>query len=327
MGNCCGSSNEGGPNPSCSYFLGVFKIKKTEYKEYFTSRSSDGGKTAQILEPGTTAILKHKDVVGEMDSFCERWVSGKIYRGNDLSCFRFNTKMWEDISPQHITIGATVEQHALFRPIVDEMFGPGKNWNEDQILNDAMSYLQEDIIKCGRPLSIPGDVKIWTCKFLHMIMFNMKLSYEEAKCFVETQDKIFKVIGVPECALNLSCKVQEVTDFRKQKMAEYKAILSKQYPHLTAEADLHLVTVAMFDTVAIAGAFPANSGIHTALAVLHSKTSPKPKDIEITEENLPAFIYEVIRFYPIVDCIPYYTGADQKQRRLIQIVAAHRDPR
>ena len=66
--------------------------------------------------------------------------------------------------------------------------------------------------------------------------------------------------------------------------------------------------------------------IHAALAVLHSKQSPKPMDIQVTEENLPAFIYEVIRLYPPVDCIGYYTGVDQTQRRLLQITTAHRDP-
>ena len=49
----------------------------------YWSKSKDGGKTCPLLKPGTRAILPHKEVVTELETYCQRWTSGilKWHRG------------------------------------------------------------------------------------------------------------------------------------------------------------------------------------------------------------------------------------------------------
>ena len=83
--------NEGGTSPSLQYWVSLPKARaafESGDVSYFWSRSADGGVTCPFLEPGTQAILSHEAVVDELESFCQRWVSGKIYRGNGLAFAR-----------------------------------------------------------------------------------------------------------------------------------------------------------------------------------------------------------------------------------------------
>ena len=65
--------------PSLEFFLN-FAIMHRFYTfdEYYQERSTDGGETAQILEPGTTGILSHEAVSRELETFCQRWASGQV---------------------------------------------------------------------------------------------------------------------------------------------------------------------------------------------------------------------------------------------------------
>ena len=331
MGNLLGSSNEGGPSPSFSYFRDLGTLLKTNHHDYLTSRSIDGGETAKILESGTTGILRHKSVVSEMESYCQRWVSGEIYRGNDLGLLRLNrnSTMWEEMSPPHITLGTTVEKHAMLRPFIDKVFEPGKDWNESTILNHVKDFLKKDIVNGRGSLRIPKDVSNWVCMFLHKVMLKIDITAGDAERFTDMMEQLFKIIIMPECALNLGfvaqkLKVQEVREFRKQKISQFKEALAKLVDHITNDEEFHFLATAFLDGLTF-NIISVSTGIHTALAVLYSMTSPKSKDIEINEENLPAFLWEVLRLYVPLSAVPYYNGPDQKQRKLLLLAPASRD--
>ena len=337
MGNVFGSSNEGGQTPSFSYYSGLFTLKKTKCQDYLMSRSSDEGETAQILEPGTTAILRHKSVVSEMESYCQRWASGDIYRGNDIGPLRLNSKckIWEDMSPPYVTLGTTVEKHAKFRPLMDKACEPGKDWDEFTILNHATKYLKTDIIDTasgGRgSLRIKKDVSNWTCMLLHKVMLNIDMTAAEAESFTNMQEQLLKIIILPDFLLSFGCvsnyklKLQEVREWRKLKISEFEDVLSKQYDQFTNKEDLHFAAVGFLDTITM-NIIAVTTGIHSSLAVLYSSKSPKPKELQINEENLPAFLWEVLRLYVPLSAVPYYNGPDQKQRKLLLMTSASRDP-
>ena len=330
MGNIIGSSNEGGPVPTLSYFLSLRKLRNIDRSDFFLSRSNDGGKTAQVLEQGTLAILRHEDVVTELESYCENWTSGRFYRGNDLGLLRLSSQLWDDLNPSHMTLGATVKDHANIRPILDRICGTDGNWNKLDIFNHAKSYLQKEFIDPGLPFKGPVDLRIWVCIFLHRTMLNMELSYGEAKTFVEMQENLLTIIILPECALNIDCisrkmKLQDVFEFRRKQMLQYKIILGQQFDHLTSEAELHYVAAGYFDALMLAGGLSVPQGIHNALAVMYSLQSPKQPELEINESNLPCLVWETLRFFPLVLCVPYYINPEKSKRRLICLVTALRD--
>ena len=45
-----------------------------------------------------------------------------------------------------------------------------------------------------------------------------------------------------------------------------------------------------------------------SMAAMYAVGSPKSSDIEITEENLPQFVWEMMRYFGGVPSIPYIKG-------------------
>ena len=80
-----------------------------------------------ILEPGTTAILSHDAIMKEMETWCERWKNGEVYRSNEFGIFRLNPRLWSDINPPHHSIAMPIENHAYTRPILDKLLGTVNN--------------------------------------------------------------------------------------------------------------------------------------------------------------------------------------------------------
>ena len=56
----------------------VMAAFETGDTSFYWSKSTDGGKTCPLLKPGTRAILPHKDVIAELETYCQRWTSGNL---------------------------------------------------------------------------------------------------------------------------------------------------------------------------------------------------------------------------------------------------------
>ena len=97
---------EGGPVPSFWYYNELRKSLKNDYRDFIMAKADQWGETAPILEKGTLAILPHDKVVKEMESYCERWTSNSIYRGNDLGVTRLAPSLFTDLPPKsYMTLG------------------------------------------------------------------------------------------------------------------------------------------------------------------------------------------------------------------------------
>lgn len=330
MGNICRSASDGSPSPTCSYFLNLRKFSKIGYRDALISASNDGGKTSHILEPGTVAILRHEDVIQELETLCERLESGNAYRGNDFGLYRFNSKIWEDLNPAHSILADPPETHRIARRCIDDVCKPGRNWNDITIFDHATAYLDQEFIEPGTTFKIPTDIRIWVLIFLHRVMLSLDLSYGEASLFVEMQDNLIKIVPLPEQALRFDCisrkiKLDQVIEFKKQQIQKYKNCLASSIEHLKSEEMLYLVASRYFDVMMLAGGLSVPQVIHHAFAIMYSNHSPKDPNIKINEENLPAFVWETLRFAPPVTCVPYYTTPEKTHRRLINILTASRD--
>ena len=212
---------------------------------------------------------------------------------------------------------------------MEKILKQGGNWNEKQIIDDASKFL-DAIIKKGNSLKINEDLFIWSCMLNHKVMLDMELTYEEAKEFYEMIIQSMKIMVSPEILINCECignqmKLPETRNYRKTMIEKYKVILKRQYEE-TSEETLCIMAAAFYDIFMFAGGLSVPLGIHNALAVIYSSQSPKNQDLEINEENLTAFVFEVLRFYPLVMSVHYITGDEDKQRKIISIANALRDP-
>ena len=63
----------------------------------------------------------------EMETWCERWKNGEVYRSNEFGIFRLNPRLWSDINPPHHSIAMPIENHAYTRPILDKLLGTVNN--------------------------------------------------------------------------------------------------------------------------------------------------------------------------------------------------------
>ena len=75
---------------SAKYFENLKEVMaafETGDTSVYWSKSTDGGKTCPLLKPGTRAILPHKDVIAELETYCQRWISGilKWHKGPSFS--------------------------------------------------------------------------------------------------------------------------------------------------------------------------------------------------------------------------------------------------
>ena len=91
---------EGGPEPSFWYYNELKKSLKKDYRDFIMAKADRLGETAPIMEKGTLAILPHDKVVKEMESYCERWTSNSVYRGNDLGITRLAPTLFTDLPPK-----------------------------------------------------------------------------------------------------------------------------------------------------------------------------------------------------------------------------------
>ena len=164
--------------PGLKYYLRLVlevfiypKLLKSDYISYLFSQSVDGGHTCPLVEPGCTAILSHQRCTEEMETYSQRWSAGKIHRGNYLGRLWINSILTEDVLPtKHLTHNATVKQHALVRPILQDVIGPDGNWTKKDIFDHASKFL-ENKISLGQPLRVPEDIFAWTCIMLHKYTF------------------------------------------------------------------------------------------------------------------------------------------------------------
>ena len=57
-------------------------------------------------------------------------------------------------------------------------------------------------------------------------------------------------------------------------------------------------------------------GIKNALAMRYSSETKKFFNEEINEQNLPNFVWEILRLYPLVGGFPFYTSKNMEQRKV-----------
>ena len=303
-----GSDIEGGTSSSLKYWRRLPKAMAALENgdvSYLWSRSEDGGETCPFLEPGTKAILSHEAVVDELESFCQRWASGKIYRGNGLGFARLNNEMWCEMDPAHMSMNMTVEQHALVRPLLEQVLKPPHgNWDEAKILEHASEFIGR-FEERNLPLKVMDDCGVWVCIYLHKVLLGMDLEYAQGLRYYQMQKEILLLSAMPGTVLELlpwmGNRLKEAQDFRREMLELFKPFILSQFPLLGgSEEDLHLVSSSWMDAMLFNIRGPTR-------VIARAFGSMKDND-NVSEENLLPLVWEVIRYYNPVPGVPYSSG-------------------
>ena len=222
--------------------------------------------------------------------------------------------MWSEMDPAHMSLNMTVEQHALVRPLLEQVLKrPHGNWDEAEILEHASKFIgsfEEDNL----PLKVMDDIGVWVCIYLHKVLLGMDLEYTQGLRYYQMQKEIRLVSAMPgkllELLPSMGNRLKEAQDFRRETLKLFKPFILNQFPQLgDSEEDLHLATSTWMDTIL----FNIGSATRVTLKAFESMQD----NDNISEENLLPFVWEVVRYYSSVPSVHYSSGIVQGVRQLM----------
>lgn len=298
----------------------------------FQGLSKDGGKTVvDFPEKGTTMYLDHGMVVDHMKRMPALYGSGEMVKGNDLGFHRLNSLMWEgEKEPALIGLAAPVEQHTMFRPLMEEILGPKGEWNQQSVSEATEAYFQE-FIDSGSPFDTSMDAMIFVCIFLHKLLFGYDMTRAEARIHA-TNGLLFLVnCGPPKEAMTPSIKKLLKHNKVKAYFADWRERMIKcfatKHPNKLAPEHIPNFVSAMQDALTFAGIPGGSSVLTSGLNLLYSCDSPFKERNEMTEAMVPQFTMEAMRLRAPVNGFAFYKDNTWQERHLALIEQASIDPR
>ena len=181
-------------------------------------------------------------------------------------------------------------------------------------------------------LQVQRDIKAWTATLLHKIHLDVHLTLSEAHEFVDMQSKLLKIIVLPQAVVSSTIAgkllgVPKVLKWRRRWLEKCTLPLSQMYPLMNGR-DLGVLASAVLDSLLYAGGASVPQYISCALAVLYSSHKSNPnRSIELIPQIVPQLVLETIRFFVPVVGFPWYESKNQKQRTVLSLHSASRDPR
>ena len=179
------------------------------YPKFFEPRAFPNG---AVFGPGTctTSYISHERIRQKLEEFPKLFEDGKIYRENSLGLLRLNDLIfkkgvWSN-DYAGIMIGAPKEDHDIFRPVVDYLFGDattmqmpdspfngdGNTWSSDAFYQSAQAYLSEK-----DEVTVGADASAWVIKSFHEQIFGVSLSPEELQLFNTLQGVFVLLSSLP----------------------------------------------------------------------------------------------------------------------------------
>jgi len=326
-------------SPPLRYFTDMILLKLKPYSDVFYARSEDGGVTAAFPGPGATSYLTQKDVAEKLASVPARQKAGEIWRSNPdsyLGFLRLPDNWWTDVEPRGIALGCTVKQHTWLRPVLDDMVGTDAGWTAASLREDADAFIAERRDTTGT-FKVQNDVKVFGQIAIHKQMFGKALSVGDAQEITDQQTKLTLMSTLPKQVLDVEFVAKGLglpgaLKFRKKYLARYGEWLkTSKYaapPWSLDEAQLTYLASAALDAVLFAGGLSVASVISCALAVAYAAESPLPMSAESrTAAVAPQLVWETIRYFPAVVGFPWFEDDTLKQRTILALAMALRDPR
>lgn len=348
---------------SIPYVKDLIQMSGKNYKDIFCGKSKDNCETVENFPGPSFSHLKYDAIIKELATIPERELTGEIRKRGDLGYFIFNNYLWNTNNPlddwKQFPIGARLEDHAMHRPIADELWGEEAAERNRPMIREMMTQYINNVVN----ITDKGDGSIDNLinKILHKMAFDYDMPDAEATKFGSYKGASLISSIIPGYALKIffnsfvapiakaflgADKLPSTDALQKQRegwLALYEREISaiarsgkgdlagiyEGYTQL-APRDRRFLADLILTAHTSAGGLSIPTVISLILGTVYGddETSPwKVPKREITKGNIKQLIYETIRRYPAVVGYPYWHSGKHatEKRTVLNLAMALRD--
>lgn len=215
-------------------------------------------------------------------------------------------------APGGICLGASIEEHAIFRPFAQAMFGaagtPGVEWERGSIRRSAEAFFADRYT-----IQLPNDIEVWVCQTVWQSAFgdcSPPLSANEAAGLVAFHRAFRGVACYPEGAFTAlgpcasACLgARAVIAQRAEWLSRIRIVLRGRFnAQLQGTTSSTLDMLASHTLDALAFGQTASHLVKTLLWLLFSSEGVEARGgVELSLANAETFVLEALRLYPPAD--------------------------
>mmetsp|Transcript_87657 Transcript_87657/g.220573 ORF Transcript_87657/g.220573 Transcript_87657/m.220573 type:complete len:642 (+) Transcript_87657:76-2001(+) len=264
--------------------------------------------------PGTTSYLDHASVKKLGSQYPRKTWTGEIWRGHELGLLIQYPHMWSGkptmTQPFGLALGMLPSQHVNVRPVLMQAFNlGGKNsWkykNAEKVIGSMIRQFLDNRKAAGK-MRLKNDVLILVHQILNKVAFNLDVSRDEAREFIEHQTLAMAVgtLGVL-VPTELAFLLNPVRNYQTKLIQKYEPVVDKiwgkklnQSACAPTESCTLQVAASLVDGLLFAGGLSVPTDISTGLGTLYSthpsnpfpqRSIPKGKELNFFWENIRLF--------------------------------------
>jgi len=330
--------------PQIRYALAGFLGSPTAGGAWYASLTKDNPYVGIGVGPNSTMLYGWEDVARELASWGRRTADGTMKRENELGLTFLNSSLFPETG--RIALGLNRKEHAIGRPYIGRVCDGGRmresmacdgsnGWNRAWL----RSFFRERM--SGNSFHT-ADLVWWVSIILHKILCNMDIEDGEAKRFcLQMKPNVGQVTTVPKrfflCPFFKYISGNKILEcLRTSHVDEIRAALIEKSP---AEFDgtenavkLNYTANLVMDGLLYAGGLSVPTALQFMLALYYMNDSPddvKAMDVN-NEDHLKNFMWETLRRYAPVGCVPRWItedGGASWHHQMAVLEMAVKDPR
>jgi len=266
-----------------------------------------------------TYINSHDQVAAMLGKLPAKEWSGEWWRGNEAGIIIVNPFFWSGrgIDPMSTLLGVRPKQHAVIRPILEELFtlgtfSPRRRSEVQAIVTDAIRGFLEQGRMNGLP-AVKSQLLVLVHQILFQVAFGTTISSIDAQKFVMMQSKVL-ALGVFTQTLpaEIYGHLVPVRDRAAAYMKQFAGLLEERFGQQLGKEDcspsescMIQLAAAVFDAL-MAGREPPTA-LTTGIAVLLSEHGSNPfRGGSFARGEARNFFWEVLRFFPPASSFPLW---------------------
>lgn len=271
-----------------------------------------------FMGDGMTSIMGWDRVAEVLRATPAKQWSGEWWRGNELGFIINNPFFWAsmDIDPIGIVLGSLPKQHAVLRPIFEELWtldSPGRRSEVQALVTEAIRGFLRNRRETG--MTVLRDVTALVHQILYQVTFGRTISFEDAEEFVEVQSEVVALATLSHLLpAALYRFIEPVRERAAAYAREYSRLLEARFGARLAREDcspsascMAQLGSAVWDSLYGAGGLSVPSSIGTGIAVLFSTHGSNPfRRGSFSRDQALSFYWENIRFFPPVVGFPHW---------------------
>ena len=271
-------------------------------------------------------FTKHKDVNERLKSLPEKFGSnnqnGSVERQNNLGFQQLNNEIWPELKDRVIGLGQNQESHCFVREFIDRVL---KLNSHSYCAYEKISIIQKHVnyFFKNRDSFNTSDIKIWNTILLHKLHLNLNMTWEEGVEFMDMQKKLLITIALPKLIARSKFFKWifglDIAIEKKQIYLEiYKEALKRMFPQDLKDVSkdrLMLLASNFMDSLLFAGGQSVPTVLSYSIVLLKSSwLEENAPGFKLTDDlkDLPAYIMEVIRYFPPVSGFVYVDRSAKK---------------